>query len=1001
MAVKFANRVKVATSTTGTGALTLGTPIESYQSFADGGILDGNSVRYTIIEANDWEVGTGVYTHSGTTMSRSLEESSTGSLLNLTGDAEVFITTAAVDIDNLGSRSLDYFYFTATSSQTVFTGNDSNSNQLAFYDTNIIVFLNGIALEGNGADYTASTHNTVTLTVGATSGDEVNIIAFKAFTMADAVSRTAGGVFDANVDFSAGIDVTGDITVTGNVDGRDVAADGTKLDGIETAATADQTKADIDALNINADLLDGQHGTYYTGYADTAVANLVAAAPATLDTLNELAAALGDDPNFATTVTNSIALKAPLASPAFTGGIDVTGTVTADGLTVDGAASIGSSTAKTKFYSDSTYNGIYNGASLYANESIYMGGGNLYFFTATDQRMLIAANGDISFYEDTGTTAKFFWDASAESLGIGTTSPATALSIVRSYTGGSDTGYPHIYLNNTAAQGNGSTTFNQAMLRVNAGDGAVGFLRATYDSAGPYGTSIDLWSVSNIPLRFATNNTERMRIDSSGNVGIGCTPSYKLDVASTVQIRAGESLRLQNVAGSSAATIQCAGAGGNSDLGFSTAGSERMRIDSSGRVGIGRTPTISNSKLEVGGADNVSLINVEASGVTGGMGIGSTGLQFFHGSTAHMRIDSSGNVGIGITNPSSYGKLAVKGNVIIDRGSENTAVLLELRTNMGGSITKNTINFKNAALSNTAMASIEQFDNGTETYGTLLFKTNDANVLAERMRIDPSGNLLVGMTSANTSNDGAGIRADGLIHAKRANVVATFNRKTTDGVIIELAKDNTLVGSIGAFTSGTSALFFGSLDTALLANSGNDSIHPWNASTNTNRDNAIDLGNSANRFKDLYLSGGVYLGGTGSANHLDDYEEGTWTVALASTGTQPTYNFTSTSGGGASYIKVGRMVTVFFDRYVNITVAGTGQAKITGLPFSSDLFSEYGGYSAVQFRASSAFGTSSYVTGYVDGNGILVEVGNGTTSAANWTTGTNIRFSGTVTYRTA
>ena len=79
-------------------------------------------------------------------------------------------------------------------------------------------------------------------------------------------------------------------------------------------------------------------------------------------------------------------------------------------------------------------------------------------------------------------------------------------------------------------------------------------------------------------IRFATGSSERMRIDSSGNVGIGCTPSYKLDVASTVQIRAGESLRLQNVAGSSAATIQCAGAGGNSDLGFSTGGTERMRI---------------------------------------------------------------------------------------------------------------------------------------------------------------------------------------------------------------------------------------------------------------------------------------------------------------------------------------------------------------------------------------------------------------------------------------
>jgi hypothetical protein len=92
----------------------------------------------------------------------------------------------------------------------------------------------------------------------------------------------------------------------------------------------------------------------------------------------------------------------------------------------------------------------------------------------------------------------------------------------------------------------------------------------------------------------------------------------------------------------------------NLALTFSTNNQERLRIDASGRVGIGRTPSLTNSKLEVGGADNVSLINVEASGVTGGMGIGSTGLQFFHGSSAKMRIDSSGNVGIGAT-PSAWG----------------------------------------------------------------------------------------------------------------------------------------------------------------------------------------------------------------------------------------------------------------------------------------------------------------------------------------------------------
>ena len=60
---------------------------------------------------------------------------------------------------------------------------------------------------------------------------------------------------------------------------------------------------------LDADLLDGQSGAYYTNYADTAIANLVDSSPATLDTLNELAAALGDDPNFATTVSTNLGNK--------------------------------------------------------------------------------------------------------------------------------------------------------------------------------------------------------------------------------------------------------------------------------------------------------------------------------------------------------------------------------------------------------------------------------------------------------------------------------------------------------------------------------------------------------------------------------------------------------------------------------------------------------------------------------------------------------------------
>ncbi len=63
-----------------------------------------------------------------------------------------------------------------------------------------------------------------------------------------------------------------------------------------------------------------------TAFVTTAVANIVDSAPSALDTLNELAAALGDDANFSTTVTNSIATKAPLSAPTFTGDVDIDAT---------------------------------------------------------------------------------------------------------------------------------------------------------------------------------------------------------------------------------------------------------------------------------------------------------------------------------------------------------------------------------------------------------------------------------------------------------------------------------------------------------------------------------------------------------------------------------------------------------------------------------------------------------------------------------------------------
>lgn len=141
--------------------------------------------------------------------------------------------------------------------------------------------------------------------------------------MADLIETTAA--VDAGGNWSAGIyQLEQADLVLGGADGID------NVQAKQLLARVNYLKSELVGLGVSAfirTLLDDPNdtaaratiGAVSQADIDTAIANLVASSPAALDTLNELATALGNDPNFAATITNALALKAPLESPAFTG----------------------------------------------------------------------------------------------------------------------------------------------------------------------------------------------------------------------------------------------------------------------------------------------------------------------------------------------------------------------------------------------------------------------------------------------------------------------------------------------------------------------------------------------------------------------------------------------------------------------------------------------------------------------------------------------------------
>ena len=190
-------------------------------------------------------------------------------------------------------------------------------------------------------------------------------------------------------------------------------------------------------------------------------------------------------------------------------------------------------------------------------------------------------------------------------------------------------------------------------------------------------------------------------------------------------------------------------------------------------------------------------------------------------------------------------------------------------------------------------------------------------------RLEHDANAALAATTGTFSD--AVTVANGLTVDDDGATVLTVDRATSDGDIIELQKDGSKVGSIG--TSGSQSYIHGAgTDTGLYWGSNN--IYPYR-STGLN-DNTIDLGYSSKRFKDLYLGGNLYLGGTGSSNALNDYEEGTFTPQLLG----GTSNPSSTVSGSGEYVKVGKLVFIYIKFHNVNTTGASGYIRITGQPFT-------------------------------------------------------------------
>ena len=196
--VKLVNRAKMTTTTTGTGTLTLGTASGGFQSFADAGVVDGDEVRYVIEDGSTWEIGVGTYSASGTTLTRTVSESSSaGSPINLSGNAVVFVTATAADLISV---------FLATPVGISPTGGESITSGDTITLTSSSFISSGVAPTHASSDWQVASDQSFNTIIEESLEDTVNLTsyAFSTFELGILYWRVRYRDSDGNVsNFSA------------------------------------------------------------------------------------------------------------------------------------------------------------------------------------------------------------------------------------------------------------------------------------------------------------------------------------------------------------------------------------------------------------------------------------------------------------------------------------------------------------------------------------------------------------------------------------------------------------------------------------------------------------------------------------------------------------------------------------------------------------------------------------------------------------------------------